>query len=140
MYGVFSSEVIPMKLSCKEKIFMILMLSVCTCMVPLTDVVVCLCIVHVTGLLICLSVFFPGYLERWSDSNIPLVLFTQYILNSVSVAYICIIWELVNSSERWLIHAEWWLFPTTADQCSQNTTISICSYLFNYSPLLLFLC
>ena len=24
-------------------------------------------------------------------------------------------------SERWLTHAEWWLFPTSADQCGQNT-------------------
>ena len=23
--------------------------------------------------------------------------------------------------EWWLIHAEWWLFPTSADQCGQNT-------------------
>ena len=33
----------------------------------------------------------PGYLEWWLDSNLHLVLFIQYILNSVSIAYICII-------------------------------------------------
>ena len=31
--------------------------------------------------------FCPEYVEWWLDSNL---LFTQYILNSVSVAYICI--------------------------------------------------
>ena len=45
-----------------------------------------------------------------------LVLFIQYIVNSVSVAYICIIWEVVK---RWLIYlrgvnsSERWLFPTS---------------------------
>ena len=34
--------------------------------------------------------FYPDYVEWWSDSNFHLVLFIQYILNSVSVAYICI--------------------------------------------------
>ena len=27
----------------------------------------------------------------------------------------------VYSSKWWLIHAEWWLFPTSANQCGQNT-------------------
>ena len=66
------------------------------------------------------------YLEWWLDSNLHLVLFIQYILNSVSVAYIyiyiCIIWEVVNSSERWLIHAEWWLSVTT----SVGRTLILC--------------
>ena len=34
------------------------------------------------------EMFCPGYLEWWSDSNLHLVLFIQYILNTVSVAYI----------------------------------------------------
>ena len=37
------------------------------------------------------AVFCPGYLEWWLDSTLHLVLFIQYILNSVSVAYTCII-------------------------------------------------
>ena len=37
------------------------------------------------------------------------LLFIQYILNSVSIAYIHIIREVVNSSERWL-------FPTSPNQ------------------------
>ena len=32
---------------------------------------------------------------------------------------------MVNSSERWLTHAEWWLFPTSADQCGQNIVYKI---------------
>ena len=55
------------------------------------------------------------------DSNLHLVLFTQYtcILNTISIACICIR-EVVNSSEWWLLHTEWWLFPTSAKQCGQN--------------------
>ena len=34
------------------------------------------------------TVFCPDYVEWWLDSNLHLVLFTQYILNSVSVAYV----------------------------------------------------
>ena len=37
------------------------------------------------------TVFCPGYLEWWLDSTLHLVLFIQYILNSVLVACICII-------------------------------------------------
>ena len=59
------------------------------------------------------AVFCPGYLEWCLDSTLHLVLFIKFILNSVSVAYICIIQEVVNSSEWWLIHAEWWLFLTS---------------------------
>ena len=62
------------------------------------------------------SVFCLGYLELWLDSNLHLVLFIQYILNTVSVPYTCIIWEVGKSSEWWLIHAEWWLFPTSVDR------------------------
>ena len=39
----------------------------------------------------CNTVFYPGYLELWLASNSYLVLFIQYILNTVSIAYICII-------------------------------------------------
>ena len=46
------------------------------------------------------SVVCPGYLEWWLDSTLHLVLFIKYILNSVSVAYMCIIWEVVISYER----------------------------------------
>ena len=35
------------------------------------------------------AVFCPGYLEWWLDSNLHLVLFTQYILNTLSVPYTC---------------------------------------------------
>ena len=66
-----------------------------------------------------LVVFCPGYLEWWLDSTLHLVLFIQFILNSVSVAYIYI----YVLSEWWLIHADWWLFPTSADQCGQNTAL-----------------
>ena len=38
-----------------------------------------------------IPVFCPGYLEWWLDFTLHLVLFIQFILNSVSVAYICII-------------------------------------------------
>ena len=50
------------------------------------------------------AVFCPGYLEWWLDSTMHLVLFIQYILNSVSVAYICYIREVVNLFKRWLIY------------------------------------
>ena len=43
--------------------------------------------------------------------NTYIVLFIKFILNSVSVAYICIF----NSTEWWLI------MPSGADQCVQNT-------------------
>ena len=33
------------------------------------------------------TVFCPGYVEWWLDSNLHLVLFTQFILDSVSVPY-----------------------------------------------------
>ena len=36
-----------------------------------------------------IAVFCPGYLEWWLDSTSHLVLFIQYILISVSVAYMC---------------------------------------------------
>ena len=39
------------------------------------------------------AVFCPGYLEWWLNSKLHLVLFTQYILNTISVAIL---------SERWL--------------------------------------
>ena len=61
-----------------------------------------------------LAVFCPGCLELWLDSNL---LFTQYILNTVSIAYICIIWEVVNSSERWLTHVEW-SQPVWTEHCT----------------------
>ena len=38
---------------------------------------------------------------------------------------------MVNLSERWLIHAELWLFPTSADQCGQNTVLYIHLLLHN---------
>ena len=65
-------------------------------------------------------VFCPGYLEWWLDSTLHLVLFIQYILNSVSVVYIymynctciCISWEVVNSV----------VIPDQCNQCGQNTT------------------
>ena len=41
------------------------------------------------------TMFCPGYLEWWLDSTLHLVLFTQFILNTVSVAYICIIYYCV---------------------------------------------
>ena len=62
------------------------------------------------------TVFCPGYLEWWLDSNLHLVLFIQYIhVHSIILSQYptCIIWEMVNSSQRWLIHAEWWLFLTS---------------------------
>ena len=65
--------------------------------------------------------FCPGYLELWLDSTLHLVLFIQYILNSVSVAF----WEVVNLSERWL-------FLTSADQCGQNTAIHIITISSHY--------
>ena len=37
------------------------------------------------------AMFCPGYLEWRLDSTLHLVLFIQYILDSVSVAYVCII-------------------------------------------------
>ena len=49
-----------------------------------------------------IPVICPWYLEWWLDSTL---LFIKFTLNTVSVAYICIIWEVVNSSEWWLIHA-----------------------------------
>ena len=59
----------------------------------------------------------PGYLEWWLDSNLHLVLFTQFKLNSVSVAYICVIWEVLNScwvvvipDQCWPVWAEHWLW------------------------------
>ena len=52
-----------------------------------------------------------GYLEWWwLDSTLHLVLFIQFILNSVSVAYICIIFVVVNSCQVVVI----------PDQCGQN--------------------
>ena len=44
-----------------------------------------------------LPVFCPGYLEWRSDSNLHLVLFTQHILNTVSVAYIQCMYYLRGS-------------------------------------------
>ena len=41
--------------------------------------------------IIAYTVFCSGYLEWLLDSTLHLVLFIQFILNSVSVAYICII-------------------------------------------------
>ena len=38
------------------------------------------------------AVFCQGYLEWWLDSNLHIVLFIQYILNTISIL-----------SERWLI-------------------------------------
>ena len=61
------------------------------------------------------SVFCPGYLELWLDSTLYLVLFIKFILNSVSIAYIYVL------SERWLIHAEWLLFPTSVGFACLNT-------------------
>ena len=46
--------------------------------------------IYSTYVYTCTSVL-PGYLEWWLDSTWHLVLFIQYILNTVSVAYICII-------------------------------------------------
>ena len=40
------------------------------------------------------AVFCPGYLEWWLNSNLHLVLFTQYLLNTIPIIL----------SERWLIH------------------------------------
>ena len=71
------------------------------------------------------TVFCPGYLEWWLDSNLYLVLFIQYILNTVSVAYmyICIIWEVVNSfNSCWVV-----VIP---DQCGQNTAFITVKYLY----------
>ena len=48
-------------------------------------------ILYINVFIIYCTVFCPGYLEWWLDSTMHLVLFIQYILNSVSVAYICII-------------------------------------------------
>ena len=74
----------------------------------------------------------PRYLEWWLDSTLHLVLFIQYTLNTVSAAYICIIWEVVTSSEWWLIHAEWWLFLTSADQCGQNNVYIIYIHIYMF--------
>ena len=68
------------------------------------------------------TVFCPGYLEWWLDSTL------LFIPNPVSVAYICIIRELDNSSE-------WWLFPTSADQCGQN---NVCQKHHNTVTLIIF--
>ena len=65
------------------------------------------CIVHIQ-----IPVFCSGYLEWWLDSTLHLVLFIQYILNSVSVAYICIIWEVV-----------------IPDLCGQNT-VHVNNYMY----------
>ena len=46
-------------------------------------------------------VFHPGCWELWSHSNLHLVLFIQYILNSVWVADMCIIREVVGY--LWLV-------------------------------------
>ena len=56
------------------------------CMYVYIYVCVCVC------MYVCMyAVFCPEYLEWWLDSTLHLVLFIQYILNTVSVAYICII-------------------------------------------------
>ena len=70
--------------------------------------------------------FCPGYLERQFHSNLRLVLFIQHILNTISVPYpIHVLSERwlthLRGVEWWLIHAEWWLFLTSDDQCGQNT-------------------
>ena len=54
------------------------------------------------------SVFCPGYVEWWLDSNFHSV-YTKLCVSSL-------IWEVVNSSEWWLIHTEWWLFPTNVSR------------------------
>ena len=63
-----------------------------------------------------------------------LVLFIQYILKTVSVAYIYIMWEVVNLFKRWLIYLKGGYsrpVPTSANQCGQNTD----KYIHMYSVL-----
>ena len=80
-------------------------------------------------LIVTISGLCPGYLEWWLDSNLHLVLFTQYILKTVSVRTLYMRGgQVVNSSERWLIHAEWWLFLI-----SVGTTLYIYIYIYNYT-------
>ena len=43
--------------------------------------------------------------------------------------------EIVNSSEGWLIHLRWQLFPTSADQCGHNT-----EHCYNLLVLLIMWC
>ena len=56
--------------------------------------------------------FCPGYLEWWLDSNLHLVLFIQYILNTVSIVLSKRWLKVVNLSERWLFIKHG--FPSTA--------------------------
>ena len=54
--------------------------------------------------LILITVFCPGYLEWWLVTSVYLVLFTQYILNSVSV--VCNVYYLIHhySQPVWAEH------------------------------------
>ena len=43
------------------------------------------------------SMFYPAYLEWLLDSNLHLVLFTQYMLNTVLIAYMQCFWSLYGA-------------------------------------------